>query len=366
MKFSCDVAIVGGGAIGLACAWRLAQKGARVELFERGQIGREASHAAAGMLAAQCEAAVHPPTQHREYSGRDAFFDLCLQSRALYANFAAELLDFTGCDIELSLKNAPTSDWRTPGIFYVSNENDAETLHHFETQKQNGLRAEYSRHADRSAVWLEDEGQVDNRKLVAALKIACEKSGVILHENSPMSLEDARQIGEKVLVCGGAWSEKIAPELSIKIRPVAGEVLSSRPAQKLEKILYSRDVYLVPRRDGRVLIGATMAERGFDKSISKSSRESLLNGACALVPGASDWTIEEHWAGLRPASEDGLPILGGSEIENVFVATGHFRNGILLTPITAQLIANCVLQNAEISSAFSPSRFKPGVLQPCA
>jgi glycine oxidase len=363
MRHSCDVAVIGGGVIGLSCAWRLAQRGARVELFERGEIGREASFAAAGMLAAQCEAAVHPPSSQREYSERDAFFNLCLQSRALYANFAVELLEFTGCDIELSLKNAPTNDWRTPGILYVSNEKDAETLGCFEAQKQNGLRAEYSRHGERRAVWLPDEGQVDNRKLVAALQIACEKSGVTLHENSPMNLERTRLIGEKVLICGGAWSDEIAPEFSLKIHPVAGEVLSARPTQKLDRILYSHDVYLVPRRDGRVLIGATMEERGFDKSISDSARETLLNAADVLVAGAKSWVIEEHWAGLRPASEDGLPILGNTPIENVFVATGHFRNGILLTPVTAQMMADCMMENRDTPAAFSASRFASGVLQ---
>jgi glycine oxidase ThiO len=362
MKFSCDGAVIGGGAIGLACAWRLAQRGARVEIFERNQIAREASYAAAGMLAAQCEAAVHPPSSQREYSGREAFFELCLQSRALYANFAAELLEFTGCDVELSLQNAPTTDWRTPGILYVSNGNDDETLRCFEAQKQNGLHAEYSRHGDARAVWLEDEGQIDNRKLVHALKIACEKSGVVLHENSPLNLEEARQIGEKILVCGGAWSDQIAPEFSLKVRPVAGEVLSARPMEKLNRVLYSRDVYLVPRRDGRVLIGATMEERGFDKSISNSARETLLEAANALAAGAKSWTIEEHWAGLRPASEDGLPILGHTDLENVFVATGHFRNGILLTPITAQLAADCILENRETPDAFSIERFTAGAL----
>jgi glycine oxidase len=365
MKFSYDVAVIGGGVIGLACAWRLAQRGARIKLFERGAIGREASHAAAGMLAAQCEAAVHPPSSQREYSGREAFFNLCLQSRALYAGFAAELLEVSGCDIELSLKGAPTTDWRAPGILYVSNGNDDETLQHFEAQHTRGLSREYSRHGDARAVWLGDEGQVDNRKLVAALKNACEKTGVTLHENSPLNLEDAQQIGEKVLICGGAWSSQIAPEFPLSVRPVAGEVLSARPLQKLDRVLYSRDVYLVPRRDGRVLIGATMEERGFDKSISNSARQMLLEAADALVSGAKDWIIEEHWAGLRPASADGLPILGKTNLENVFVATGHFRNGILLTPITSQIIADCMTKSAAAPAAFSIERLTTGVLQEC-
>jgi glycine/D-amino acid oxidase-like deaminating enzyme len=106
-----------------------------------------------------------------------------------------------------------------------------------------------------------------------------------------------------------------------------------------------------------------MEERGFDKSISDSARETLLNAADVLVAGAKSWGIEEHWAGLRPASEDGLPILGNTPIENVFVATGHFRNGILLTPVTAQMMADCMMENYETPAAFSASRFASGVLQ---
>jgi glycine/D-amino acid oxidase-like deaminating enzyme len=333
-KSRSDIVVIGGGVIGLACAWRLAQGGAQVQLFEKNTIGQEASHAAAGMLAAQCEAAVHPPSYHETLPTRSAFFELCLQSRSLYPAFAEELLATSGIDIELSMQGAPTSDWREPGILYISN--------------------------------LRDEGQVDNRKLVAALRLACERAGVLLHENSPLTLEEAKSQGHKVLLCGGAWSALLAPHDARGIRPIAGEVLSARPDEKINRVLYSRDVYLVPRRDGRVLIGATMVERGYDKTTSAQARELLLEAASGLVPTAKNWNIEEHWTGLRPASIDGLPMLGKTAQQDVLVATGHFRNGILLTPITARLIADAILNDSEIPDDFSASRLTTGVLTPCA
>jgi glycine/D-amino acid oxidase-like deaminating enzyme len=315
------------------------------------------------MLAAQCEAAVHPPSAQAEYSAHRAFFDLCLESRALYPAFAAELLETTGNDVELSHQDAPTSDWREPGILFVGEESDC-AFGEFEKQRAQGMRVEATHFNARRALWLPDEGQVENRRLVAALKIACERSGVQLHEYSELQFKEARQRCNAVLLCGGAWSTAIAGEelSSVQVRPVAGEVLAARPSAPLPRIVYSREVYLVPRRDGRVLIGATMTERGFDKALTPQAKEQLLEAACELVPEVAHWKIEDHWSGLRPASADGLPILGSTPQNNIFVATGHFRNGILLTPITAQLMADCILNGNAPPREFSPQRFENGVL----
>lgn len=362
----CDVAVIGGGVIGLACAWRLAEGGARVHLFERAQIGREASHAAAGMLAAQCEAAVHPPASGSESHARERFFRFCLQSRALYPSFAAELHKASEIDIELSVQSSPFSDWRRPGILYIPTreddraQNPRSVVSRLLKQNESGLRVEETLFNGKPAFWLPGEGQVDNRKLVAALHLACVRAGVILHENSPIdNIAQAQKFAPKVLLCSGAWSSLIAPELASGVYPIAGEVLSLRSKERLENTLYSRDVYLVPRRDGRVLVGATMAERGFDKSVSTQAREALLASAARLFPAVQNWPIEEHWAGLRPASADGLPLLGESSQKNVFVATGHFRNGVLLTPLTAQIMSDSILNGSETPEEFSPLRFAP-------
>lgn len=370
MKF--DVGIIGGGVIGLACAWRLAQGGAKVGVFERGKIGREASWAAAGMLAAQCEAAHHPP--HADQStleAQAAMFDLCLGSRALYPSFAQELWDASGIDIELSLHESTLGgDWRTPGIWYVRTRDDDPAPHAFERQSQAGHAVErLGEHVFR----LPDEGQVENRKLAEALKVACDRWGVSIFESEAVEAvchpngrvvglrTSQREVGcDKVLSCGGAWSQStlgLPPDCLPPVRPIAGEILALRVGIEVPHIIYSSDVYLVPRRDGTLLIGATMEDRGFDKSIQEAAKTQLLQAATRVVPEVACHEIVDHWAGLRPASPDGLPILSATSLPNLFVATGHGRNGILLAPITARLMADHILRDAALPAAFSMSRF---------
>ena len=365
---TCDVAIIGGGVIGLSCAWRLAQRGAKVHLFERGQVGREASWAAAGMLAAQSEAAVHAPHSSAEYSQRDAFFQLSLRSRAMYAKLAVELLDETGIDIELSLNNTASGDWRTSGILFLGDEGDM-AFECFGGQAEQGERVEQ---LDTNALWLNDEGQVENRKLTAALGAAAKNAGVKIHEQcevvniskNALKTSHGSTDCQKILNCAGAWSTQIhgaAAACLPPVRPVAGEVLAVRTSTPLRHIIYSREVYLVPRLDGRVLIGATMNEIGYDKSTTVVARDYLLRAAQHLLPN-ENFVVEDHWAGLRPATPDGMPVLGSTPVEDLYVATGHFRNGILLTPITAQLMADCILEGKEPPREFSIDRFAAGVL----
>jgi glycine oxidase len=383
MKY--DVGVIGGGVIGLACAWRMAQAGARVVLFERGPIGREASWAAAGMLAPQCEAAHYPPVWDSDEQGSDeqvrraAMFALCVQSRALYADFADELLDVSGVDIELSLSTHAAGDWRQPGILYIATRDDR-AVEAFEAQRGQGQRVEDTTpFAGHRAVWLPDEGQVENRKLVEALHLAAIRAGVTLHQTDPICevrLEDDRithlisqqhdVMCDKVLLCAGSWSNQLGglpAECLPPVRPVAGQVLSLRGNRQISHVIYGSDVYLVPRRDGRLLVGATMEETGFHKRLTAGGLLSLLRPACELVPELTECMVEAHWAGLRPATDDGLPILGRTPLENLFVATGHFRNGILLTPVTAELMTDYILRDAETPVEFSLDRFREPV--PC-
>lgn len=391
MKF--DVGIIGGGVIGLACAWRLAQAGARVGVFERGVVGREASWAAAGMLAAQCEAAHHPPTGDQStLSARQAMFDLCLQSRTIYPSFAHELFEASGIDIELSLRGAQSTfnnpgDWRTPGILYVQTRENDLIFRTFSRQREAGCAVENAPDfAGHRAMWLPDEGQVDNRRLVRALRLACERSGVEIYEKSDAKIHvsalhnvDLRnsarklhcQVGGlsfnhafircgKVLLCAGAWSKRQYPLsrfLQLPVKPLAGEIIAVRAGHLLPHIVYSSDAYLVPRRDGTLLIGATMVQRGFDKSTTEAAKTQLFHAASKVVPEIASCEIVDHWAGLRPVSPDSLPILGAAQLQNFYVATGHGRNGILLTPITAQLMADCILNDQAVPSAFSMDRF---------
>jgi glycine oxidase len=351
-----DVGVIGGGVIGLGCAWRLAQAGCRVGLWERGVPGQEASWAAAGMLAAQCEAAHYAP--EAQSTSRRAMFDLCLQSRTLYPSFATELQEETGHDIELCLRGHLAADeWRAPGILYLCTQADDPAPQAFTRQKAEGLAVETAPDfAGQRAYRLPDEGQVDNRKLVSALLLACERAGVVIHAHSPVDdWRELRRSCGKVLLCGGAWSN--LKKWGVTITPVAGEMLALQAGRVLSQHLYSPQLYLVPRRSGRVIIGATMEQRGYDKAVKAGAIQSLLERALALVPALRDCTLEETWAGVRPGTADDLPILGPTPEPDLLIATGHFRNGILLAPITAKLISECILHNTAIPAAFAMERF---------
>jgi glycine oxidase len=366
----CDVAVIGGGVVGLSCAWRLAQGGAKVALFERGTCGREASWAAAGMIAPLVEAARHPPEDKKT---RAAMLDLCLQSRDLYSDFAVELQE----NIELSLGDIKGGrhDWRKPGILYAATRSDDVALNVLQQFDESELVHSW---LGFPTVHLPRHGQVNNQKLVIALQNAALHSGVVVHSCQPARIrriqKDCIEIEtpshpviqcDKLLLCAGAWSgeiEGLPIECLPPVRPIAGQMLALRPReaklkQLLTQIIYSSDVYLVPKLNGQLFVGATMADIGFDKTVKVEGMTRLLQAAAKLLPDIESWEIVAQWAGLRPATPDGLPILGRTPIENLFVATGHFRNGILLTPITAQLMADCILNGKEPPQEFSLARF---------
>ena len=344
------IAIVGGGAIGLACAWRLRQRGADVALFESGAVGGEASFAAGGMLAPGPEFWLH----QRNATLRE----LGAQSRDLYPDFAAELLQLTGVDSELCLENSPTCDWRVPGILMVADKSDRGHLREWNGQ---------------SAYWFARDGQVEPRHLTRALRLACEKAGVCLRENAAVRGFDvadnrvkalifddgARFEADQFLLCAGAWSGQfgLPAEATPPIRPVAGQMLQLRGGRLLEHVVYGEECYLIPRRDGRLLVGATVEETGFEKRVTQVATTQLLKAARALAPILEAAPLETSWSGLRPVSPDGLPVIGGGPLENLNYATGHGRNGILLAPRTAEITADYLLCGASVPDEFSLSRF---------
>jgi len=366
----CEVAVIGGGVIGLSCAWRLAQKGVKVLLLERGEIAREASWTAGGMIAPGCET-IHASSED------EAMSLLCHQSRDLYANFAAELHEFTGIDVELSLIGAKSTfnDWRTPGILMLGEKDHAlswsSKSESFDLSSVSFLSPQTN---DLPALWLPDEGQVDNRKLTIALAQAARQSGAQIWEDAPVqrivcddnttsSIESAagKVQAEKVLLCAGAWSGQIEglPQRCVPpVRPVAGQMLALRGNGGVDRVIYAKpDIYLIPRRDGRLILGSSVEEIGFRKHTTTEHAERKFREACSIVPALRDSKVVEHWCGFRPAASDDLPILGQSEIENLYIATGHHRNGILLAPVTAELMTEHIIYDAPIDSAFSPSRF---------
>ncbi|MGY0831877.1 glycine oxidase ThiO [Azospirillum argentinense] len=350
------VAVVGAGVIGLSIAWRLAAAGCRVEVFDRGAAGRGASHAAGGMLAACVE--TEP--------GEESLLPLTRASQNLWPAFAAELEAASGMAVDL----------RDEGTMVIAlNADDAAKvrfLHDFQTKL--GLPVEWLSGAEvrrrepylqpgvAGALFCAGDHQVDNRKVAAALHAAALRAGAVVHEYAEIGRIEVRggravgvQVGDRlveadhVVLAAGAWSgwiDGLSPAVRPPVRPVKGQMLCLRMDARLpllRHVVWTPGTYLIPRLDGRLLVGATTEERGFDDRLTAGGQFALLEGAWRALPGIAELPIEEAWAGFRPGTRDDAPILGLSEVEGLVYATGHHRNGILLTPVTADSIARLIL-----------------------
>jgi glycine oxidase len=365
---SVDVVIIGGGVIGLTIARALAQRGVRdVCLVERSSLGAEASFAAGGILAPQAEA-----------NARDEFFELACRSRELYPEFAAALNEESGIDVELD----PT------GTLYVAfTEGDLEEIEkRYEWQAKAGLAVEklapeQARELEpciaesvRGALRFPDDVQVENRRLLNALVNSIDKLGISLATETnveSLTVERGRVTGVQtsrgvinsptVIVAAGTWSSTIEHSQTPKIEPVRGQMIcfDAKPALA-RHVIYSPRGYLVPRRDGRLLAGSTSENAGFTKQVTAGGINHIINNALEISPRVSTLPIVDTWSGLRPRAADGLPVLGPcDEIDGLFYATGHYRNGILLAPVTGELISEAVVTGlvSPLLAAFSPNRF---------
>jgi glycine oxidase len=346
-----DVLIVGGGVMGCAIALRLRQAGMKVTVLERSIPGAEASSAAAGILAPQMEA-----------DGPGPFLELCLRSRALYGALATELRELTGVDIA----------YLPCGVLKTAF-SEAQ-LHHLEAtaawQKALGLRAELldgkqARELEPklspgalAAVHFPDDHQVDNRLLVRALSMAAARAGAtfrggyvrgVLEQNgcaAGVDLDGELLPAGAVIVAAGSWSGLVhGTALDPRVvRPARGQMLELQTRLPVTShILTSEKGYLVPRMDGRLIAGSTMEFAGFDKQVTAEGLSRILSMALELCPALATASVTDSWAGFRPYTEDQLPILGPGPLPGLFLATGHFRNGILLAPITAKLLTQCLL-----------------------
>jgi glycine oxidase len=368
------VAIIGAGVIGLGIAWRLAGR-AEVAVFDRGKAGGGASHAAAGMLAACSEAE----------PGEDALVALGRDSQARWPAFADELLRSSGVDVELRREGTL--------VLALTADDQADIAHRLAFQKKLGLPLEWLSSAATRAkephlagkiagsVFSPQDHQVDNRKLSAALRIAAEAAGAKIHEHRPVkeiSLHGARANGvvledgtgfeaDIVVLAAGAWSRSIGglpPDRRPPVRPVKGQMLALRmdaAAPLLNHVLWAPGAYLVPRRDGRLIVGGTVEEKGFDETITAGGMLTLLEAAWRAIPAIEELPIDEIWVGHRPGSRDDAPILGRAPLDNLFYATGHHRNGILLAPVTADAMAKLILDDV-VEPAIRPfglERFLP-------
>jgi glycine oxidase len=355
-----DVLILGGGVIGLGAALALHERGVRVAVVERGTPGAEASSAAGGILAPQCEA-----------HGPGPMLELCLRSRAAWPAYAAALEARTGIDVA----------YRDEGTLAVAlDEAQAEKLvERLAWQRAAGLRCQVLEPASAReleprlgdcvlAAHFPGDHQVDNLRVVRALAQAVAQAGVpivraearrVLHQGGRVAgveLDgEIARAAEVVLACG-SWST-LVPGAGLPpsaVVPVRGQMIEFElQAAPLRHVIFGDDGYLVPRKDGRVLCGSTEEHAGWVKEVTPAGLERLRARAARLCPPLGTRPIARSWSGLRPGTPDGLPLLGPSPIAGLHLATGHYRNGILLLPLTAEIVA------ASVTGATAPLSIAP-------
>lgn len=363
-----DFLILGGGVIGLSIAYHLGKQGATVSVLDASTNNGVASTAAAGMLAPLAESGKPGP-----------FLDMALDSLRRYPEFIAELQEETGKAPEIA----------GPGMLRVARTDAEEAalcralswqpslglpLHRLTGAKARCLVPGLSPDVQ-AAVLSPAEKHVEPRLLLAALAAACRTQGVELSsQSSATRLETSAGCARAVLsgsvrhtfgtlvLAAGAWSRALGQQLvfDIPVTPLRGQILALGPQSPalFSHTLYTHGAYLVPRADGRIVVGATEEWAGFAADTDDAAITSLRSEASALAPALAGWPLHSAWAGLRPVSADSMPLLGRVPgWDNVHLATGHGRNGILLTPVTGALLADHLLHNAPLPSAFDPARF---------
>jgi len=364
MTRATEVLVIGGGVIGLAVARAAARSGMSVRLLERGAVGGEASGAAAGMLAAQLEA--HAPA---------ALQALALRSRDLYPGFVRDVEAESG--VEVDLQPAGALLVARDAASAAALEEMHRVQHHAglpgELLDGPALRRREPAITDRAVrgLHLPLEWSLDPPRLVNGLRIAAERAGVELMERREVrriEVEGGRVAGlvmvdgtrfaaGHVVVAAGAWSGLLEGAASPPSEPVRGQIVCFEAPGRLRHVVADEAAYLVPRGDGRILVGSTMERVGFDRRVTGAGIARLAAAAIDLIPALESATFRTAWAGLRPGSPDDLPLIGAGDIEGLLYACGHLRHGIVLTPITAQIIER-LLRGADPGVALGP--FAPG------
>lgn len=351
-----DVVVIGGGVIGLSLAWRLRHASASVLVVEKGEPAREATYAAGGMIA-HCDPAIRPELAA-----------IVKASSRMYPEFVAEL----------RAEAFESPDLREQGTIFFTKESDLPSCPEARPLFESALSELEPLVKYKGSAYLLPERSVDPRKLGSALEKAARTLGVDFVTGSPVTevaVLGGRATGvrtsksfyaaEAVVNCAGAWSSQMKPS-GVPTRPVKGQMVCVIPPAEtkpngpvVQHVIRAPEVYIVPRSDGRLLLGATLEEAGYDKRVDPEVVKRLHSAAIAVVPEIAQMRIHDAWAGLRPGTPDGLPILGATALKGYFAATGHYRDGIMLAPVTASLMID-VLKGRRPDfdlTPFSPLRF---------
>ena len=363
-----DAVVAGGGIIGASIAFELAAEGLSVAVFDAQNPGREASWASAGMIS--------PAPESSEMA---SLLPISMASVRLYPEFIQRVEEFSG----------KTVGYRKDGaldlVLNGTGQNEIDEI--LVLHRAAGLRAEAlsgpeARELEpaltgelRAAIHRPDEASLDNRLLTETTLEAARRKGVEIFPGNGakalwtdgakckgLHLQNGRVEARWTVIAAGCFSARIEGAAAYApVSPAKGQMMALRcNSVKLKKDLWSGHMYLVPRNDGRIIAGSTVEYEGFDRSVTVAGMKKILAGALSLVPALESARIEETWAGLRPDSPDHLPILGPTDLEGLLIATGHFRSGILLTPVTARLIREWVTTQkvSEDWAPFSPMRFQ--------
>jgi glycine oxidase len=364
-----DVIVVGGGLMGCSVAYRLAKDGARVLVLERSIPGAEASSAAAGILG---------PTV--ESFGDALALQLGRQSRELHAELADELDELFGVDVGFRRCGVVKLAFNDEELAELDGQSSSLEIH--------GVRCdrwgpEDIRHEEPAAnpeavgaLSIAEDAQVEPKKLLSAVALGAEREGATFHSGSTVrtvNVEGGRvrgvQLGnevleaERVVVAAGSWTTLIPglPFDSETIYPVRGQMIATHTRPPIfRRIVFGAGGYVVTRPDGRVLCGSTMERVGFERGTTFGGMADVIGRATRVAPALRSAAIEEHWSSFRPGTPDGLPLVGETRIEGLFVASGHHRNGILLAPLTAELISDAMAgkPSSRQAQALSPHRFE--------